>query len=61
MLKDFFESGHLIMEMSSWHEAHRKEVIKMVDKKENCGCGCTQLKEKSTNAPKDKKKGKSAK
>ena len=33
----------------------------MADKKENCGCGCTQLKEKSTNAPKDKKKGKSAK
>jgi hypothetical protein len=39
----------------------RKEVTKMADKKNNCGCGCIPLKEVQPKAPKGKKKVKKAK
>ncbi len=40
---------------------NRKEVIKMADKKNNCGCGCIPLKEIKNKATKEKKKTKKTK
>jgi hypothetical protein len=34
---------------------HRKEVKKMADKKENCGCGCIPVKQRGKKAAKDRK------
>jgi len=39
----------------------RKEVMKMAEKKSDCGCGCIPLKGKSTKATTDKDKPKKPK
>ncbi len=39
----------------------RKEVMKMTDKKENCGCGCIPLKQKAKRATKEPKEVKKSK
>jgi len=40
---------------------NKKEVIKMAEKKNNCGCGCISLKQTSEKAGKGKKKAKKSK
>ena len=45
----------------SWTTNHRKEVMKMADKKNSCGCGCIPLKQNSTKAAKEKKEAKKSK
>jgi hypothetical protein len=46
---------------SPWIAIQRKEVTKMADKKNNCGCGCIPLKEIRNKPTKEKKKVKKAK
>jgi len=40
---------------------NKKEVIKMAEKKKDCGCGCIPLKQNVEMPAKDKKKAKKSK
>jgi len=45
----------------SWTTNHRKEVMKMADKKNSCGCGCIPWKKSTTKVTKDEKKAEKSK
>jgi hypothetical protein len=42
-------------------KTYEEEVIKMAEKKQNCGCGCIGQKQKNTKAKSEEKKPKKSK